>query len=535
MSKPRRPSLMSGLLWTGVGMLFLLRNFGIGPDFWSMASRYWPILLILLGLGKVIDYYRQKEGVSLRFGEIFGILFLILVGTIATKIAHSPFREAIRNIPIRIGGESITIEDFMGTSFSFTDEAQYPLTKTVQIRIENSYGAVVVSPGSDGEVRVRLRKVVYHDAEARAKEIAGEIKVQGGADGQSFVVKTNRDALASKEYRFKTDLEVFVPKKSQVQVRNSRGEVRVNNIEGKLDLGTTNRGLEARDCIGDIVASNRYAEARFFNITGNLQIENRGRVYLETIRGDVNVRGEAGAVEVSDVTGKLNLYNAEGSVNVKKVTKPVEIDARGSEVYVSDLSDTLKLTSSHRSVKISDVSANVTLDTRYSSVSLKDIKGSVDAASTTDRFTADEISGSFKLVGQGTSVRINNVAGPVDINTSRRNVIVNDFASSCKVTNEFSDVKLSTKRLGKDDITVKNRNGLVELFLPENDAFQIDAVARYGRVDSDFPGLEPVTEKSDTGILKGRARGGGPKIQLETEYNNISLRTLGRERRERTN
>ncbi len=63
-SERRRPSLLGGLLWTGLGALFLLRNFGIGPDIWSLAARYWPILLILLGLGKVIDYYRQKEGVS---------------------------------------------------------------------------------------------------------------------------------------------------------------------------------------------------------------------------------------------------------------------------------------------------------------------------------------------------------------------------------------------------------------------------------------------------------------------------------------
>ena len=45
MSLKRRPSLLGALLWIGLGTLFLLRNFGIGPDFWSMAARYWPIAL----------------------------------------------------------------------------------------------------------------------------------------------------------------------------------------------------------------------------------------------------------------------------------------------------------------------------------------------------------------------------------------------------------------------------------------------------------------------------------------------------------
>ena len=44
--------MLGALLWLGLGVLFLLRNFGIGPDLWSLAGRYWPILLILLGLGE---------------------------------------------------------------------------------------------------------------------------------------------------------------------------------------------------------------------------------------------------------------------------------------------------------------------------------------------------------------------------------------------------------------------------------------------------------------------------------------------------
>jgi len=92
MSHKRRPSLLGGLLWTGMGLVFLLRNFGIAPDFWFFAGRYWPILLILIGLGKVIDYYRQKQGVSLRAGEVIGILFLLLIGSLVTKISNSRVR-----------------------------------------------------------------------------------------------------------------------------------------------------------------------------------------------------------------------------------------------------------------------------------------------------------------------------------------------------------------------------------------------------------------------------------------------------------
>src|SRR5512144_391070 len=99
----QRPSLLGGLLWTGLGVLFLLRNFSIGPDLWQMAARYWPILLILLGLGKIIDYFRQKEGVSIRFGEVMGILILLAIGTAFTKVSNTNFGRVIRELPIEIG------------------------------------------------------------------------------------------------------------------------------------------------------------------------------------------------------------------------------------------------------------------------------------------------------------------------------------------------------------------------------------------------------------------------------------------------
>src|ERR671937_836864 len=103
MSHKRRPTLMGGLLWTGLGVVFLLSNFGIGPGVWTMAGRYWPILLILLGLGKVIDHFRRKEGVSLRVGEVFGIFFLLLIGSFVTRIHRHFPAGPLPPFPIDIG------------------------------------------------------------------------------------------------------------------------------------------------------------------------------------------------------------------------------------------------------------------------------------------------------------------------------------------------------------------------------------------------------------------------------------------------
>ena len=527
-----RPSLLGGLLWTGLGVIFLLRNFGIGPDFWSVAARYWPILLILLGLGKVIDYYRQKEGVSVRFGEILGILFLVLIGTLITKITQSNVGRVFRELPISIGGTPVRPGEWFGTSYSYSEEKSYPLTTPTPVRIENSYGSVTVMPGSDQEVKVRIRKMVYQNDESRAKQIAAEIRVEAGPEGQaeaaSFLVKTNRDALASKDYRFNTDLEVLVPPKTQVKVENSFGEVRAANLEGRLELSTTHNELEIRDCSGEFIASNRYGDSRFVNLTGNLTVDARGRISAETIKGNVALTNEFHAVEVRDVDGTLTVSNTESSVSVEKITKPVVINARGTQVTVSNLDSSLKLTTSHRRVQVSDVEADVDAEISYLAATLKNIRGKTTIRSNSDRLTFEDV-GALNVKAQGTAVTASNVNGPVDIETTMRDVDLSDFNATCKVVNQFGDITLSPKTLGKGEINVKGRNGAIELYLPEGAAFEIQANARNGRIVSDYAGLVPAEAGSDAGTLKGKVKSGGPTIVLDSEYGNIQLRTRGSE------
>src|SRR5439155_26565622 len=120
MSHKPRPTSMGGLLWTGLGVVFLLNSFRIGTGVRTMVGRYWPILLILLGLGKVIDYLRQKEGVSLRVGEVFGIFFLLVVGSAVTRIhSHFPLGP-FPPFPIGIGERQVPLRAFLGVSYTFS-------------------------------------------------------------------------------------------------------------------------------------------------------------------------------------------------------------------------------------------------------------------------------------------------------------------------------------------------------------------------------------------------------------------------------
>jgi hypothetical protein len=517
------PSMLAGLIWVALGIVFLLKNFGIGPDLWAIARRYWPILLILLGLGKVLDYFRQKQGISLRFGEVFGILFITVIGLAFSQIRGSALPDLLTS-SIHIGGADLSLAN----AREFTQEYTYPLSAGMPLRIENSNGQVTVSAGSDGEVRVHLRKRVFEDDEVRARQIADEIKVEGGEEGKaeasSFVLKTNRESLSGKEYRFNTDLEVFVPRKIQLEIKNTFGAVAVSALEGRINAQTTHELLEVHDCIGSFVIANRYGPSRLTNLTGNLSVEARGRVTVETVKGDVDVRADNANVSFKDVDGKVTVLNSDGSITMDHVSKPVTIEARGTRVTVTNLEDSLKVTAGYQPIIITDVASNVVLSSQYARATLKKIKGNVDIDSNSDRLILEEIGGYNKTTAQGSTVRVSTANGPVEIHTTLREVNVTNFSKGCKITNDRGDISLSTESLGKDAISVRNSNGDITLLLPPDAAFQIEATARNGRIRSEFSGLEPASSSGDLSTVKGRVRSGGPQITLETENKDIYVR-----------
>jgi hypothetical protein len=537
----RRPSLLGALLWTVLGLMFLLRNFGIGPDMWSVASRFWPVLLILLGLGKIIEYFLKKDAVAIRAGEIIGILLLLLIGSALSKVSeiHNVSR-IMRELPFEVGGTPIRPGQWLGVSHTYSEDVTFPLESPLPIRIENSYGLVSITPGSDREIRVRLQKVVYGE-EARTKGIASEIHILGSAENRSpsadvkpeadpgkksdakyFVVRTNRDELTSRDYEFKTDMEILVPKNSQVQVVNSYGEVRVSGIDGKLDLSATHRSLELRDCRGEFNITTRYAECRLANLKGSLNIDGRrGKIYVNNIQGNVKVSNEHLPLEISNVDGTLNITATEGNLLVEKVSKPVVIETRGTRVQVSNLQDSLKIKANYGNIDISDVASRIAIESRYATLSLKSIQGSVEIDSGSDNINADGVRGSFVLKARGSGVRANGIRGPLDIRTTLKDVVVNDFGNSCSITNEYAGISISSE-LGGGDVNVKNHNGDVDLFLPDSASFLMDATARNGKVESDYPGLEP-TRNANIGSLKSRMKPGGPRITLETDSGDIHV------------
>jgi Putative adhesin len=117
---------------------------------------------------------------------------------------------------------------------------------------------------------------------------------------------------------------------------------------------------------------------------------------------------------------------------------------------------------------------------------------------------------------------LNEIRGDVDIQTSLKEVLVTNLEGKCAISNEYADVRVSAQT-PLENVDIKNRNGEIELFLPEQASFAITATAKNGKINTEYPGLAPAGLEGGAAVLRSQMRDGGPRIILQTQFGNIRI------------
>jgi hypothetical protein len=76
----RRRSFVGPVILICIGVFFLIANLVPSFDPWNILIRYWPVILILIGLGRVWDYYAVRRNTGGPGGmEVSGIVIAVLL------------------------------------------------------------------------------------------------------------------------------------------------------------------------------------------------------------------------------------------------------------------------------------------------------------------------------------------------------------------------------------------------------------------------------------------------------------------------
>ncbi|HET9216284.1 MAG TPA: DUF4097 family beta strand repeat-containing protein [Terriglobia bacterium] len=362
MSRPRNTgSFFWGFILIVVGTIFLLKNLGYEIPIWAGVARYWPVLLIVWGLIKLVDYGRWKKagqpGPLFGAGEVVLLIIVILSGTALTAASNvgSDFDSFFEFA-------GVNILDITGKEYQFTEHHEQVVPSGSSIEIINRYGSVEVTPADTDQIVLEVAKSITASEEKLAEELSKDFNysIVEEANRYRVISNYNRDDNRLRGRRFRTSLTVKVPKRSNVTINNRYG------------------GVEISDITGDQHVENGFGPAVVSRIAGAVDIKNRNdRVVVEDVTGAAVIVNEFADVEVRRIGGRLELKDRNGNVEVEEVKGDADISNQFGSINLKDIQGALTVNARNTSVEALRVGGNVAVENQFHYVTLEDVKGTV--------------------------------------------------------------------------------------------------------------------------------------------------------------
>src|SRR5260370_35887626 len=289
-----------------VGIVFLMGNLHMLS--WirlgTMFAHYWPALLILWGVIKLIEYQQaQRDGVPARgigAGGILLVIFIVVCGLIATQAARFNWGELRDNMNF----DDNDFNNIFGETYNFDDHLEQDLAPAVtSLRVNDDHGAVRVSFSDDKKITVTVRKHVGAESKDDADKYNAETKPT--LTTTLGLLTLDAKTQAAGDHAVQSDLDISIPRKMDLHVTSRRRAVSVTS----RDAAT--------------VIDDQHGEATVEDGTGNLKLAlEKSSAKVEQITGDLHITGRLNESSVSDLKGGAQLEGElGGSVQLSRVRK----------------------------------------------------------------------------------------------------------------------------------------------------------------------------------------------------------------------
>jgi len=418
---PRR-SIAGPVVLILMGILFLLGTMGIMDihHLGSLFARFWPALLILWGVLKLIEYEQAKRyGQPTRgigVGGVFLMLFLIMAGLIATQASRVDWKNLGDHI--QIGDDEGLDEIFGGSTFDYSGELSSDVASAGNsLHINDDRGTITVNVSDDKKLKVSWRKKVRAEKQEDADRYNAKTDPRFTQADKVISLDANTQGAGDKSVT--TDMDVYVPANMSLVIVSRRGDVTIAGMTGTVDINHQRGEVNISDHTG--------------NVTLNLE---NSSVRLGHVKGDVTMQGRANEVAVEDVDGTLHLSGEfQESVRLVRIGKTVSFHSSRTEMEFSRLDGRLDLDSGD--LRADSLTGPMRLTTHSKDISLEGLSGDL-------RLEDENGTVSVGLYKPG-NIQIDNRKGDVQVTIPPNTAIkVEGRAHDGQIESDFDELKIET-------------------------------------------------------------------------------------------
>jgi hypothetical protein len=456
--RPRRRSFAGPFVLIVLGVVFLMGNLHMlsWARLGTLFAHYWPALLILWGVIKLIEYQQaQRDGVPARGiggGGIFLVICIVVCGLIATQASRFNWGEIRDNMNI----DDSDLDNLFGETYNFDDHLEQAIPPAAtSLRVNDDHGAVRVSFANDNKINVTVRKRVGAESQSDANKYNAETKPTITTTGGVLILEAKTQAAG--DHAVQSDLDISIPRKMEVHIISRRGDVSVTGRDGEVEITNHN-----------------------------------------------------GDVTVEDVTGNVKLNLEKSSAKVEQVTGDVHIDGRLNEVSVSDVKGSAQFDGEfEESVKLARISKSVAFKSSRTDLEFSSIDGDLNLDS--DDLHADHITGPVHLTTRSKQIRLDDVSGDVRLQDENGGIEVSMRSlGNVQIDSRNGDINLSVPDKAGFHLDARTRDGEIKSEFPELKIDSNDREAKATGSVGNGASHVVLNNEHDSIEIRRAARNGGP-------------------------
>ena len=206
--------------------------------------------------------------------------------------------------PVRVVAVALAALGLAGCSVNLSaehyttkEEKVFQVSGTPELVLSTFDGSIEVRSWDKPEIQATFEKV------AESAEVAKNLVVKAEQSGNRITIEAVRpepfSGITINSSR-SVNLILSVPRKVNLQARSGDGGVRLEGLEGRIDVKSGDGGINGHDLAGDLYVR-----------TGD------GSVTLDSVKGRLDLNTGDGGIQVDGALTRLSAHTGDGSVTVR--------------------------------------------------------------------------------------------------------------------------------------------------------------------------------------------------------------------------
>jgi DUF4097 and DUF4098 domain-containing protein YvlB len=360
-----RPSIVGPIVLLAIGVIALLITAGrlSAPLFWSWFLHWWPLLLVVLGLVSLLEWFIDRDQPYRRKTGTFGIVLLI---SILVGIAYS--QGHISDWSNHIGaGDPETWSGMMGEEHDHDADSSVTIPGDASVQVQNPRGDVTITAASDNQLHVHAHQIVNTNSDDDANRTFPALDPKVSVSGKSVLVKIEGRNNAH------ADLTIELPQGSSTDVTAGHGDVSIDGLKsasnvtaghgdvkfssmgGSVRVHMSKGDFSAHQIAGAVALDGHVSDLTISEVGGSVTLDGEffGDTHLEQIASTVHFHSSRTDLELAGLAGDLTMDSDD--LHIGQALGPLRIVTRSKNIECTQVSGDVHIENTNGEVSVTAV------------------------------------------------------------------------------------------------------------------------------------------------------------------------------------